>query len=199
MRTAIIPARGGSRRIPRKNIRDFRGKPILAYSIETALTSGLFDHIMVSTEDEEIAQIVRARWPVSVRVHHRSPALARDEVGTQAVIADALRASPESDYACCLYATAPLILASDLWRGWVAVQKPDIWYAFSCGTNPLHDVGGFYWGKASAFRCNAPLFDEHTAMIPLPEERCCDINIPADWDRAEALYAAMKEKEMVSG
>ena len=56
-RLAIITARGGSKRIPKKNIREFCGKPILAYSIEAALTSGLFDHVMVSTDDEEIAQI----------------------------------------------------------------------------------------------------------------------------------------------
>ena len=57
MRVAVIPARGGSKRIPRKNIRDFAGKPIIAYSIDCAKQSGLFDRIIVSTDDEEIADV----------------------------------------------------------------------------------------------------------------------------------------------
>ena len=55
----IIPARGGSKRIPRKNIKPFMGKPIIAYSIEAALNSGLFDEVMVSTDDEEIANVAK--------------------------------------------------------------------------------------------------------------------------------------------
>lgn len=110
-RVAIIPARGGSKRIPRKNIRDFLGKPIIAYSIESALKSGLFDEVMVSTEDEEIAEIAKkygAKVPFV-----RSEKNSDDHSTTVDVLMEVL-----SDYsgqgitfeeACCIYPTAPLI------------------------------------------------------------------------------------------
>ena len=115
-RVAIIPARGGSKRIPRKNIRDFLGKPIIAYSIETALRSGLFEEVMVSTDDEEIAQIAQeygARVPFL-----RSQAASGDRATTAEVLAEVLQsyasAGEEFDYGCCLYPTAPLVRASSI-------------------------------------------------------------------------------------
>ncbi|MGB0861941.1 MAG: pseudaminic acid cytidylyltransferase [Saprospiraceae bacterium] len=108
---AIIPARGGSKRIPRKNIKSFLGKPIIAYSIEAALSSNLFDEVMVSTEDEEIAVVARkygAKVPFV-----RSEKNSDDFTGTGDVCFEVLNAYKTKgisfDLACCIYATAPLI------------------------------------------------------------------------------------------
>ena len=108
---AIIPARGGSKRIPRKNIKDFLGKPIIAYSIETALESNLFDEVMVSTDDEEIAEIAQ-RFGAKVPFL-RSKKNANDFAGTVDVLVEVLeefkKLKVEFDYTCCIYPTAPFI------------------------------------------------------------------------------------------
>jgi len=108
---AIIPARGGSKRIPRKNVKDFLGKPIIAYSIEAALQSGLFDEVMVSTDDEEIASISRkygAKVPFL-----RSEKTANDYAVTADVLLEVLDCYQQMgqyyDIVCCIYATAPFI------------------------------------------------------------------------------------------
>ncbi|MGM0462312.1 MAG: pseudaminic acid cytidylyltransferase [Fibrobacterota bacterium] len=112
----IIPARGGSKRIPHKNIRSFLGTPILAYSIRTALESGIFDTVMVSTDDQKIAETARqygARIPF-----FRSREKADDHAGLAAVIAEVLTSySAQGRYfetACCLLPTAPFVTAEKL-------------------------------------------------------------------------------------
>ena len=106
---AIIPARGGSKRIPRKNIKEFCGHPIMSYPIRTALNSGLFDEVMVSTDDEEIAAIAR-QYGASVPFM-RSEATANDYAGMMDVIQEVLREyeklGKHFDYAFCLYAASP--------------------------------------------------------------------------------------------
>ena len=114
---AIIPARSGSKRIPHKNIKDFLGKPIIAYSIETALQSGLFDEVMVSTDDEQIAKIARkygAKVPFL-----RSPETSDDYATLSDVILEVINNYDEKynikfDNICCLLATAPFVETSDL-------------------------------------------------------------------------------------
>ena len=108
---AIITARGGSKRIPRKNIKEFLGKPIIAYSIEAALESGIFDEVMVSTDDEEIAEIAKgagAKVPFM-----RSVDTANDYATTTDVISEVLKKYKENgkdfDFACCIYPTAPFV------------------------------------------------------------------------------------------
>ena len=133
MKIAIIPARGGSRRIPRKNIRDFCGKPMIAWSIEAAQASGLFDHIMVSTDDAEIAGIARQ---YGAKVPFLRPAdLSGDYAGTTDVIAHATRWALEQGWSvaavCCIYATAPFVQADDLNRGLSALQSGEWDYAFT--------------------------------------------------------------------
>ena len=107
---AIIPARGGSKRIPGKNIKEFLGRPIIAYSIETALSSGLFDEVMVSTDDPEIAEI-SVRYGASVPFM-RSAEASDDFATTAAVISEVLQMystkGRQFDLGCCLYPTAPL-------------------------------------------------------------------------------------------
>lgn len=108
---AIIPARGGSKRIPRKNIKDFLGKPIIAYSIETAIQSSLFDEVMVSTDDDEIAEIAKkygAKVPFL-----RSKKNSDDMASTSDVISEVLGEyeilNKQFDFACCIYPTNPLM------------------------------------------------------------------------------------------
>jgi len=115
----IIPARGGSKRIPRKNIRDFLGKPIIAYSIEVALESGLFGDVMVSTDDQEIAEIAiqyGAKVPFM-----RSSETANDFATLADVIDEVIgvykKQSKTFNYACCILPTAPLITIENFKKG----------------------------------------------------------------------------------
>jgi N-acylneuraminate cytidylyltransferase len=117
---AIIPARGGSKRIPRKNIRDFLGKPIIAYSIETALHSGLFEEVMVSTDDDEIAEIA-IKYGAKVPFM-RSEKTANDFASTIEVLKEVeeryiFQFDKKFDYICCIYATAPFIAEKHLKEG----------------------------------------------------------------------------------
>lgn len=127
---AIIPARGGSKRIPRKNLKPFDGVPMIVRSIRTALDCGLFDQVVVSTDDEEIADVARAHGALVPFV--RPVELADDFTGTAAVIVHALNQLPTFDYVCCIYATAPLLQARYLRQGHeLLVQHPDKSFAFS--------------------------------------------------------------------
>lgn len=120
MRVAVIPARGGSKRIPRKNIKEFCGRPILAYSIEAALASGLFDKVIVSTDDQEIAEVAKR---LGAAIPFIRPAEVADDFAT---ILDVLRHTvdwyrsyrqDEVESLCLIYATAPFVRAVDLQRG----------------------------------------------------------------------------------
>lgn len=113
---AIITARGGSKRIPRKNIKNFLGKPILAYSIEAAVMSGVFDEVMVSTEDEEIAEIAKsygAKVPF-----YRSEKTAGDFATTNDVLLEVIeeyeKRGQKFDMACCIYPTAPFVTSAKI-------------------------------------------------------------------------------------
>lgn len=127
---AIIPARGGSKRIPRKNLLPFDGVPMIVRSICTALDSGLFERVVVSTDDAEIAELALAH---GAQVPFLRPAdLADDFTGTAAVIVHALQQLPAFDYACCIYATAPLLQARYLRQGFELLeQHPHKAFAFS--------------------------------------------------------------------
>lgn len=133
MRVAVIPARGGSKRIPRKNVIDFCGKPMIAWSIIAAQSSALFDRIIVSTDDGEIAEVARI-WGAEVPFI-RPAELSDDYAGTTEVVAHAVRflenEGTELSAACCIYATAPLIQADDIVRGWQALETGEWQYAFS--------------------------------------------------------------------
>ena len=182
---AIIPARGGSKRIPRKNIRMFHGKPIIAYSIEAALESNLFDAVIVSTDDPEIADVSKQ---YGAEVWKRSARLADDLTGTQEVAVDVLK-SAQFDIACVIYATAPLMSIDDLKLGLGALMMGDTNFTFAVGTTPvLHDAGQFYWGHSASFLAGVPLWDRWSRMIPIHPSRDCDINIESDWLRAEQMY-----------
>ena len=132
MKLAIIPARGGSKRIPRKNIRPFCGRPMIAWTIEAARQSACFDGIVVSTDDPEIAEVARA---CGAEVPFMRPSsLSDDYTGTIPVIAHAIewheRRGTNPTQVCCLYATAPFVQADDLKQGLQMLQKEVCDYVF---------------------------------------------------------------------
>jgi pseudaminic acid cytidylyltransferase len=136
VKLAVIPARGGSKRIPRKNVRDFCGRPIIAWSIQAARDSLCFDRIIVSTDDPEIADVARA---AGAEVPFLRPAtLADDHTGTMPVISHAIEWQRSHgvapDMACCLYATAPFVRAFDLCAGLDALNASGAAYAFTVTT-----------------------------------------------------------------
>lgn len=138
MIVAIIPARGGSKRIPAKNIKPFAGRPIIAYSIETALSSGLFQRVIVSTDSEEIAAVARSYGAETPFI--RPSALADDFTPTADVVLQALDWLTDHDepatQACCLYATAPFVQASALRQGLDLLQHSGAASVFTVTTYP---------------------------------------------------------------
>ncbi len=133
MKLAIIPARGGSKRIPQKNIKSFCGKPMIAWSIEAALQSACFDQIIVSTDDTEIAEVARQ---YGAKVPFMRPLdLSDDHTGTSAVIAHAINwfvaQGQILEQVCCLYATAPFVSGDDLQRGLTVLNETGADFAFT--------------------------------------------------------------------
>ncbi len=218
---AIIPARGGSKRIPKKNIKDFHGKPLIAYSIETALKSGLFEKVVVSTDDEEIAKVAQK---YGAEVLKRPKELADDFTGTADVTAHALSVYQGYDFACTIYATAPLLEVAYLQEGFEKLQDSDAVYAFSATSMPFpiqrafklvdgrcemftpehyhdrsqdleeayHDAGEFYWERVGV-KSTEVMFGKDSIPIILPRYVVQDIDTLEDWKRAEILYKVIHE------
>lgn len=136
---AVIPARGGSKRIPRKNIKDFHGKPLIAYSIEAAIKSNLFDKVVVSTDDEEIAQISKKYG--AIVPFFRPKELSDDFTGTGAVVNHAINFLKEQgesyDFVCTLYATAPFLDEKYLIESLEKLKNSTAKNAFSCTSMPF--------------------------------------------------------------
>lgn len=133
MRLAVIPARGGSKRIPRKNIKPFCGKPMIAWSIEAALKSNCFDQVIVSTDNAEIAEAARA---YGASVPFMRPAeLSDDHTGTIPVIGHAIewfqKHGDAPEQVCCIYATAPFVRVQDIQQGLRVLEQAGSDYAFS--------------------------------------------------------------------
>jgi len=129
---AIIPARGGSKRIPRKNIKEFCGKPIIAYSIEAAIKSNIFNEIMVSTDDEEIAEVAK-KYGASVPFF-RSAEMSTDMAMTVPVLIEVLgeyeKQGKHFDITCCIYPCAPFVTAQKLKQGIDLLLQNDASFAF---------------------------------------------------------------------
>ncbi len=142
---AVIPARGGSKRIPQKNIRLFAGKPIIAHSIIAAQHAGCFDQIIVSTDDPHIADIAR-QYGAEVPFI-RPDALADDHAGTQEVVAHAINWATAQGWhlgqVCCLYATAPFIRAKDLCLGLQMLNESKQHFIFSASNFDYSPYRGF--------------------------------------------------------
>jgi len=133
MKVAVIPARGGSKRILRKNIKNFYGKPIIAWSIEAAINSKCFDKVIVSTDDKEIAEVALS---YGAEVPFIRPAyLSDDYTNTTKVVKHAIEWYEENgtkiNLACCIYATAPFISIDDILEGLVTIEENECQYVFS--------------------------------------------------------------------
>lgn len=151
MNIAVIPARGGSKRIPGKNVRDFAGQPLINYSIQAAINTGLFSDIVVSTDAEHIAEAAEI---AGATVALQRPAdLSDDYTGTSPVVRHAIEQYSSEyqkpEYVCCIYATAPFLQASYLRQAFAQLREsPDKQFAFSVATfafpiqRALHLVNG---------------------------------------------------------
>lgn len=184
MNLCVIPARGGSKRLPGKNVRMFFGRPVIAYAIELANRSGLFDCVLVSTDDNKITKVARD-WGAGI--HRRSPETATDEATDYDVIKEILK-SEQCDYLCYLYPITPLL------RSWVLI---DGFLVAISAHRAVHgadaygkDVGAFYWVDSRAFRdmTKEQYYDWcHLTLAPLEYQ---DVNTEEDWQLLKAKYVA---------
>jgi pseudaminic acid cytidylyltransferase len=231
MRLAVIPARGGSKRIPRKNIKPFHGKPIIGYAIDAALSSKAFDSVIVSTDDAEIAEVAKAHGADLPFI--RPPELADDHTPTVPVIAHAIRTCDELGWkvedVCCIYPGAPFISTDDLRTAHEQLVTTGAHYVFPVTGFPspiqralrrlpdgsvwpfqtehaatrtqdlesaYFDVGQFYWGRKGAWLDGLNIHLNSNTLV-IPEWRVVDIDTPADWERAELLYATLSERGLL--
>ena len=230
-RIAVIPARGGSKRVPRKNLRPFAGRPMISYAIDVARRSGLFDRVLVSTDDAEVAAVARA---LGADVPFLRPTeLADDFTPTVPVIAHAVRASIELGWparlVCCIYPAVPLLRPETLVNTLALLEESDAPYAFPVlayrapiqralerdahgRSTPLHpefmqtrtqdlpaafhDAGQFYWGRAEAWLADRALHADACTLV-CEEGSVLDIDTPADWALAEALFHARQQLRSV--
>ncbi|MBO4653975.1 MAG: pseudaminic acid cytidylyltransferase [Bacteroidales bacterium] len=185
----IIPARGGSKRIPRKNIKEFLGKPIIAYSIETAIETDLFDEVMVSTDDMEIAEVAKqygAKVPFM-----RSAETANDFASTADVLKEVFakyqELGQEFDNFCCFYATAPLVQSRDVVSAFERLQSSD----FTC----VYPVVQFSY---PIWRC-LDIADDGTMTRHWPEyENSRSQDLPKEYHDSGTFYW-YKTKEWLDG
>lgn len=194
MKIAIIPARGGSKRIPRKNIRHFCGKPMIAWPIEAARQSGIFDHIIVSTDDTEIAEVAQQ---YGAQVPFMRPAeLANDHAGTIPVVAHAAQWALDQGWAveavCCIYATAPLVSPDDLVEGLKLLRQGSRDFVFSATEYPSPIFRSFRQADDGGIEM---FFPEHfTSRSQDLPEALHDAGqfywgLPEAWQTAQTLFA----------
>ena len=169
MNIAVIPARGGSKRIPRKNIRPFRGKPIISYPITIALNSNIFDRVIVSTEDEEIAS-VSLQFGAEVP-QLRDEALADDFSTTldvmQNVVDNLMSNAAPNTNVCCIYPTTPLLQEKYLKEGLLKIVNGNWDYVFSASQISSHFLRSFTLGSLYSAQMYLPEF-EFTRSQDLP-------------------------------
>ncbi|MFQ3235283.1 MAG: pseudaminic acid cytidylyltransferase [Paraglaciecola sp.] len=233
MKVAIIPARGGSKRIKNKNIKTFCNKEIIGYSIEAIKKSALFDRIIVSTDCPSIGEIA-LKFGAEVPFL-RPEDIANDFATTREVVAHA-KQWLENDgctisYICCIYATAPFITHNDLIASFELFSNTlDKQFCFSVTefeyspfrsftiednypqllfpehkqarsqdlVKIFHDAGQFYWSRINDdYRDEAMIDSKKTLVFPLPRYKVQDIDTLDDWQRAEAMYYALKTKNLV--
>jgi len=229
MNIAIIPARGGSKRIPKKNIKPFCGKPIIAWSIIAAINSRIFDKIIVSTDSPEIADIA-VKYGAEVPFI-RPAEFSDDYTGTNEVVKHAIHSLIDLghnniEYVCCIYATAPFLKAKYLKIGLEAIKKESVNFAFSVSTFDFppqralilkdevvstkwknfiyqrsqdleelyHDAGQFYWGHKNSFLDEVDMFDSNSSAVIIPRRLTQDIDTFEDWELAESMFNAIRNK-----
>ncbi len=222
MNLCVIPARGGSKRIPKKNIKLFCGKPLIAYSIQTALESELFKRVIVSTDDEEIAEVSKK---YEAEIQMRPKELADDHTSTGKVVEHVANSLSEKyDFVCTIYATAPFLKTEYLKEGYERLKKSSACGSFSATSMPFpvqrtfkivddrcemfwrenyhkrsqdleeayQDAGQFYWEKVGC-KSDDIFFGKDTIPIVLPRYLVQDIDTMEDFKRAELMYKAIND------
>ena len=224
MNLCIIPTRGGSKRIPKKNIKLFHGKPLIAYSIENAKKAKIFDTIVVSTDSEEIAKIAKN---LDVEVQMRPAHLANDTAGIGEVVEYVLSEYKGYEYMCMLLATAPLLDYKYLIKAYEALKNSDAVYAisvvefeypifraFEIVNNRIkmfwpqnyfkrsqelptayRDAGAFSFTALKRKPKSNIVFSEDALPIILPKYMGVDIDTIEDFEMAELIYEGMKRRE----
>jgi len=215
---AIIPARSGSKRLASKNKLPFRGKPLIEHTMLAARESGLFERIVVSSDDPEILRMARK---LGLEAEERSPALAGDDSTVTDVCVDFLERNPGYDLLCCLYATAPLRTADDIRASLELLRKKKA-AAVLCATRYLHpahqalcpaedggwklafpewgekqsqavpplrvDNGGCYWVRAPDFLKNKSFYLSPLHIHEMPLERSIDLDTAEDFALLNRLH-----------
>ena len=223
MNICIIPARGGSKRIPKKNIKHFLGKPIIAYSIENAKKSNLFDLIIVSTDPKEIEKVAIS---YGVLVHQRKK-YNDDYASSMDVfdyVIDEYSKKYDIKYACMLYATAPLLDVKYLIKGFNELKNSDACYSFSVTSMPFpiqrtfeiknnrcemffkehfysrsqdlkeaYQDAGEFYWKKIGCKSDDIFFGKDTIPIIIPRYLVQDIDTLEDWQRAELMYQSLNK------
>jgi len=224
MNLCLIPARCGSKRIPKKNIKDFHGKPLIAYSIQNAIKSKIFDTIVVSTDCEEIANIA---IKYGAEVQMRPEELSGDYVGLDKVSEYVLQEYKGYEYMCLLFATAPLLDYRYLIEGYNTLKNSDAVYSisivefeypifrgFTITNNRLkmfwpenyfkrsqdlpiayHDAGIFSFSALNKTPKTDIVFSEDAIPIILPKWMGIDIDTIEDFEMAELIYEGIKNRE----
>ncbi len=213
---ALIPARGGSKRLPRKNIMPFMGSPLLHWPIRAAIESEVFERVIVSTEDNEIANVA---IDSGAEVVMRSAELATDTATVAQTCINALSVLTGVQDLCCIYATAALLEPSDIVNSYqsyvsksfdsvMGVAKYDLsplqaleeidgrwrlrWPEFRSVQSQnypllLCSAGMFYWVKADALLCERSFYTQNMGVFEIPRSRLCDINTLEDFIRVEEV------------
>ena len=211
---AVIPARGGSKRLPGKNIRPFLGRPIILYTVSAAIESGLFEKIIVSSDDEEILETVKSS---GVSIQRRKARLSGDDVPIAEVCLNVLQEESETGYdnLCCLYATAPLRTSDDIRKAYKELLSEGIEGVTSYAKSPFKalqqrddktlapmwpeyarlqsqdipslwvDNGSLHWVEVSAFQREKNFYLEKMSGYPMPRNRSIDIDTLEDFKFAE--------------
>ena len=227
MKLAIIPARGGSKRIPRKNIKKFVDHPIIGYAIIAAQCAGIFDDVIVSTDDPEIAAIA-ARY--TIKLHWRSEVNSSDTAGTVPVLLEVLAHYPQALDICCIYPCNPFLTGKKLrsayyghietnanstfpvvrygyppqralgiTNGCAEMLHPENYSARSQDLEPVyHDAGQFYWLNVEALRQQEKLFMARSTPIITSELEAQDIDNIEDWTLAEVKYQLWRKNNLAS-
>lgn len=219
---AIITARGGSKRIPRKNIKDFLGKPIIAYAIEAAKKSGLFQSIIVSTDDDEIAKVAQ-KYGAEIPFR-RSQQNSNDQANTNDVLLETFDSFKKTEknyrYACCIYPTAVFTTPKLLQAAAKILEQGENDLVFPCvpytkghlqifekkdkdrlvvGSKSLdakklyHDAGQFYFFDVEKFLKRGDLMSPNTQGIFLQSSEAQDIDDSKDWASAELKYKELNK------